>query len=141
MSTRTFALVFGIAFLGIGVAGFIPGVTTAPHPGHPDLAIDAGYGQVLGLFPVNVLHNIVHILFGIWGLLSYKSLGAAKGYARGVAIIYGVLTIAGFVPGLNTMFGLVPLFGNDIWLHAVLAIIAAYFGWMHRDIAATGTMR
>jgi hypothetical protein len=33
------------------------------------------------------------------------------------------------------MFGLVPLFGNDIWLHALLAIIAAYFGWMHRDVA------
>lgn len=139
MSTRTFALLFGIVFLAIGIAGFIPGITTAPHPGHPDLAVDANYGQVLGLFPVNILHNIVHILFGLWGLLSYKSLGGAKGYARGVAIAYAVLTIAGFVPGLNTMFGLVPLFGNDIWLHALLALVAAYFGWMHRDVAATTT--
>jgi hypothetical protein len=136
MTTRTFALIFGIAFLAIGVAGFIPGITTAPHPGHPDIAVDAGYGQVFGLFPVNILHNIVHILFGLWGLLSYKSLGAAKGYARGTAIIYAVLTIAGIIPGLNTMFGLVPLFGNDIWLHALLALVAAYFGWMHRDVAA-----
>jgi hypothetical protein len=142
MSTRTFALVFGIAFLAIGIAGFIPGLTTPPHPQHPELAVDAGYGQALGLFPVNVIHNIVHILFGIWGLLSYKTLGAAKGYAKGVAIIYFVLMIAGFIPGLNTMFGLVPLFGNDIWLHFILATPAAYFGWMHRDIPATGnTMR
>lgn len=139
MSTRTFALIFGIAFLAIGVAGFIPGLTTAPHPMHPDIAVDAGYGQALGLFPVNVLHNIVHILFGLWGLLAYKSIGAAKGYAKGVAIIYAVLTIAGMVPGLNTMFGLVPLFGNDVWLHALLALVAAYFGWMHRDVAATST--
>ena len=139
MSTRTFALLFGIVFLAVGIAGFIPGITTAPHPGHPDLAIDTSYGQVLGLFPVNILHNIVHILFGLWGLLSYKSLGAAKGYAKGVAIIYAVLTIAGLVPGLNTMFGLVPLYGNDIWLHALLALVAAYFGWMHRDVAATTT--
>ena len=139
MSTRTFALLFGIVFLVIGVAGFIPGITTAPHAGHPDLVVDANYGQVLGLFPVNILHNIVHILFGLWGLLSYKSLSAAKGYARGVAIAYAVLTVAGIVPGLNTMFGLVPLYGNDIWLHALLALVAAYFGWMHRDVASTTT--
>lgn len=135
MSTRSFALLFGILFLAIGIAGFIPGIATAPHPGHPDLLVDANYGQVLGLFPVNVLHNIVHILFGVWGLAASRSLGGARGYARGVAIIYAVLTVAGFVPGLNTMFGLVPLFGNDIWLHALLAAIAAYFGWIHRDTA------
>jgi hypothetical protein len=46
--------------------------------------------------------------------------------------------VAGLVPGLNTMFGLVPLFGNDIWLHALLAGIAAYFGWVHRDTATAG---
>ncbi len=137
MSTRTFALLFGIVFLAVGVAGFIPGITTPPHTGHPDLAVDAGYGQLLGLFPVNILHNVVHILFGLWGLLAYKSLSASKGYARGVAISYVVLTIAGIIPGLNTMFGLVPLFGNDVWLHALLALVAAYFGWMHRDIAGT----
>ncbi len=139
MNTRTFALLFGVVFLAIGIAGFIPGITTAPHPMHPTLAVDANYGQVLGLFPVNILHNIVHILFGLWGLLSYKSLGAAKGYAKGVAIAYAVLTVAGLIPGLNTMFGLVPLYGNDIWLHALLAAVAAYFGWMHRDVAATST--
>lgn len=137
MSTRTFALLFGIVFLLIGIAGFIPGITTAPHPGHPDLAVDANYGQVLGLFPVNVLHNIVHILFGVWGLAASRSFGGSRGYAKGVAIIYAVLTIAGFIPGLNTMFGLVPLFGNDIWLHALLAAVAAYFGWVHRDVAHT----
>jgi hypothetical protein len=139
MSTRTFALIFGIVFLAIGIAGFIPGITTAVHPEHPQIAVDSNYGLVLGLFPVNILHNIVHILFGLWGLLSYKSIGAAKGYAKGVAIIYAVLTVAGLVPGLNTMFGLVPLYGNDIWLHALLALVAAYFGWMHRDVAATST--
>jgi hypothetical protein len=134
-------MIFGVAFLAIGISGFIPGLSTPPHPGHPELVVDTGYRQALGLFPVNVLHNIVHILFGIWGLLSSKSIGAAKGYARSVAIIYGVLTIAGMIEGLNTMFGLVPLFGNDIWLHFLLAAIAAYFGWMHRDIAATSTIR
>jgi hypothetical protein len=133
MNTRNFALIFGIVFLAVGVLGFVPGLVHAPGPNHPDMAVNSFYGDLLGLFPVNVLHNIVHVLFGIWGLLAYKSWSAAKTYARGVAIIYAVLTVAGLVTGLNTMFGLVPLFGNDVWLHALLALVAAYFGWMHRD--------
>ena len=133
MTTRSFALVFGIVFLLVGVAGFIPQLSHAVHPEHPAITMDANYGLLLGLFPVNLLHNIVHIAFGLWGLAAYRSLSGAKSYARGVAIIYLVLTIAGVVPGLDTLFGLVPLYGNDIWLHAALALIAAYFGWVHRD--------
>jgi hypothetical protein len=133
MTTRTFALIFGIAFLAIGIAGFIPGLVSPPHANHPDLAVDSGYGQVLGLFPINVLHNIVHLAFGAWGLVAYRSHGGARGYAKGVAIIYAVLTVMGLIPGLDTMFGLAPLFGNDVWLHALLAAVAAYFGFVHRD--------
>lgn len=140
MSVRTFALIFGIVFLLVGIAGFIPGLLAPPHT-HPDVAVDAGYGYLLGLFPVNVLHNIVHILFGLWGLLAYRSATGARNYARGTAIIYGLLVLMGLIPGLNTVFGLVPLFGNDIWLHALLAAIAAYFGFMHREAAGVAAQR
>jgi hypothetical protein len=139
MTTRNFALVFGVVFLLVGIAGFVPGLVSPVHPGHPTIAMDSGYGLLLGLFPVNIVHNAVHILFGVWGLATFRSLGGAKTYARGVALIYAVLTIAGLVPGLQTLFGLTPLFGNDVWLHAVLALVAAYFGWVHKD-AAAGTM-
>jgi hypothetical protein len=139
MTTRNFALLFGVVFLLVGLAGFIPGLVNPPHAGHPDLAVDSGYGLLLGLFPVNVLHNLVHILFGIWGLAAARGIGGAVTYARGVAIIYAVLTVAGFIPGLDTMFGLTPLFGNDIWLHALLAAVAAYFGWVHRDTATSAS--
>ncbi|HJQ15412.1 MAG TPA: DUF4383 domain-containing protein [Allosphingosinicella sp.] len=140
MNTRNFALVFGIVFLLVGIAGFIPGLNQMPHAEHPALKVSANYGQLLGLFPVNILHNAVHILFGVWGLLAYRALAGAKLYARGVALIYAVLTVAGLVPGLDTLFGFVPLFGNDIWLHALLALVAAYFGWVHRDSVASPTV-
>jgi len=139
MTTRKFALVFGVLFLLIGIAGFIPQLVPGMHPEHPALTLDANAGQLLGLFPVNLLHNIVHILFGLWGLAVSGSVGGARLYGRGVAIVYLVLTIAGFVPALQTGFGLVPLWGNDIWLHALLALIAAYFGWLHRDHVASPT--
>jgi hypothetical protein len=133
MSTRTFAMIFGIAFLIIGIGGFIPGLSAPLHQGHPEVI---GNGvQALRLFPVNELHNGVHILFGLWGLAASRSLGGSVAYARGVAIIYGVLAIAGFIPNLNTMFGMTPLYGNDIWLHALLALVGAYFGWVHRNPA------
>jgi hypothetical protein len=137
MNTRTFALIFGIAFAAIGLAGFLPGVTLMPPHSHPDVAVDGFYGHALGLFPVNILHNLVHLAFGIWGFFAYRTLGAARTYAKGVAIIYAVLTVAGLIPGLNTMFGLTPLFGNDVWLHAVLSAVAAYFGFVHRDRSDT----
>ena len=130
--TRTMALIFGLVFLAIGILGFFPGFLEPPVGGR-DLAFEHGHGQLLGLFPVNTLHNIVHIVFGIWGLAAYRSLGGARGYFRAVAIIYAIFAIMGLIPMLDTTFGLVPLYGNDVWLHILLAVIAAYFGWMHRD--------
>ena len=141
MNTRTFALIFGIVFLIVGAGGFLTGVTLMPPHSHPDITIDSFFGYALGRFAVNLLHNIVHLLFGVWGLLAYRSWSGAKTYARAVAIIYAVLTIAGLIPGLDTMFGLVPLFGNDVWLHALLAAVAAYFGFVHRDVVSDTTVR
>jgi hypothetical protein len=108
----------------------------------PYLTITASSGHLFGLFPVNLLHNLVHVAFGIGGLVGYRDFPSARFYARVVAITYAVLTVMGLIPGLKTFFGLVPLYGHDIWLHAVLAIIAAYFGFVARPaeerVTATG---
>ncbi len=132
---RTFALLFGIVFLAVGIAGFVPGLA---HPAtHEGLTMTQGSAMLLGLFPVNILHNVVHLLFGLWGLAAYRSVGGAVGYFRAVAVIYALLTILGLLPQTNTLFGLVPLQGNDVWLHALLAIVAAYFGFVHRETRVT----
>jgi amino acid permease len=67
--------------------------------------------------------------------MASRSLGAAKNYARITAVIYFVFVVMGLVPGLDTTFGLVPLHSNDVWLHVLLAVPAAYFGFVHRDNA------
>jgi hypothetical protein len=136
---ETFARIFGIVFLIVGIGGFIPGVTQ-PHD-HPNLAVEAASGMELGLFPVNALHNLVHVAFGIWGLLAARSFGTARTYARVVAIAYALLAILGLIPATNTTFGLVPIYGHDIWLHALLAAVAAYFGFAYREpsVAAART--
>lgn len=129
MGARYFALISGILYICVGLAGFVPGMVATPGTGGPHVALNAGYGYLLGAFPINVLHNIVHIAIGLWGLASYRSYLGARNYGRGLAIFYGVLAVMGLLPVLNTTFGLIPIFGNDVWLHALTALIAAYFGF------------
>ena len=125
---RAFAVVFGIVFLLAGASGFIPGLS--PSHSHPAMVVTAESRLALGLFPVNALHDLVHLAFGVWGLLAARSVIASLVYARSVAIIYAVLTVLGVIPATATTFGLVPIYGNDIWLHAGLALVAAYFGFV-----------
>ena len=133
MNSRPFALIFGVAFLIVGIGGFVVAPTT-PGP-HPDLDMTQGFGHALGLFPINTPHNIVHVAFGLWGLAASRSQRGALTYFRSVAVAYALLTAMGLIEGgkIHTTFGFVPLYGNDVWLHALLALVAAYFGWMHRD--------
>jgi hypothetical protein len=135
MNTRTFALIFGIVFLIVGAGGFIPGMTDMTAMPDPGLTMRQGFGHELGMFPINLLHNIVHLLFGIWGVLAYRSYAGARTYARAVAILYALLTILGLLPATRTTFGMIPIYGADVWLHALLALVAAYFGWVNRDTA------
>lgn len=129
---RMFALIFGIIYLLVGILGFVPGLNQH-HADLPPIAIDSFYGRLLGLFPVNILHNIVHIAIGGWGILASRSVGASRLFGKAVAIIYGLLAVLGLIPGANTMFGLVPIFGHDVWLHILSALIAGYFGFVARD--------
>jgi hypothetical protein len=128
---QKFALIFGIVYLVVGILGFIPGLVTPPEAGH-GLAIEAGHGRLLGLFPINLVHNLVHIAVGLWGLAGSRSFTGAVTFSRGLAVLYGLLTILGLIPATNTLFGLAPIHGNDVWLHALTALIAAYFGFMYR---------
>jgi hypothetical protein len=114
------ALVFGIVFLLVGILGLL-------SAGGMDMGADPPPGMLLGLFPVNVLHNIVHLLFGVWGLVASRSFGGAKSYATIAGVIYIVLALLGFFA--PTTFGLIPIGGNDIWLHAVLGVVLAGVGF------------
>ena len=129
MKTSTFALIFGIAYLAAGVLGMIPAALQPPPADAPATTFTVLYGYLLGLFPVNVLHSAVHLVIGAWGIAAWSGSVSALGYARSLAVLYGLLAVMGLVPGLNTVFGLIPIHSHDVWLHAGSAAIAAYFGW------------
>jgi hypothetical protein len=122
--------------------GFIPALLTQPaagdHGGHAmPLRVTAFDGYLLGLFHVNILHSLVHVLFGVMGLAMARSYPSARRYAQIVAVAYFLLAILGLIPGTDTVFGLIPIHGHDVWLHLALAAIAAYFGFAARDRDAT----
>jgi hypothetical protein len=141
MDARRFAMILGVVFVLIGVLAFVPGVNRPDPVTAPELTIEGpGHGYMFGMFHVNVLHNLVHIVFGVLGILMARDAASAVLYARIVAVAYGLLTVMGAVPGLNTTFGLIPIHGYDVILHALIAIAATYYGFVHRfDVATTTT--
>jgi hypothetical protein len=114
------ALVVGVVFLLVGVLGFIPGITTnfdgLAFAGHQSEAM------LLGLFQVSVLHNIVHLLFGVAGLAMSRTPAAARNFLIYGGVIYAVLWIYGLVIDQSSAANFVPLNSADNWLHLVLAI-------------------
>ena len=136
--TRKFAVIIGLIYLIAGGLGFVPGLVS-PHAGDPSLSVEISHGRMLGLFPVNAVHNVVHIVIGLWGLTASKEWGSAVIFSRGLAILYGVLAVLGLIPATYTLFGLAPIHGMDVLLHAGTAAIAAYFGWIAGGIAVKRT--
>ena len=129
MKTATFALIFGIGYVVVGLLGLIPAALRPPPVDAPPTQFTMLYGYLLGLFPVNVLHSAVHLAIGAWGIAAWRGMAEPHVYARSIALFYGVLALMGLIPGMNTLFGLLPMHGHDVWLHAGSAAIAAYFGW------------
>ncbi len=125
------AQIFGVVFILAALAGFYAGgMSMEADPAMAPMA--------LGLFPVNLLHNIVHLLLGIWGLAASRSFTGAKQYCQLAGITYAVLIVVGFLSPNG--FGFVPLGGNDIWLHVVLALPLLYFGFIAKpDTTATAS--
>ncbi len=127
------AAVFGVVFVLVAIVGFIAPGGMAMQPTDP-----ASPAKVLGMFPVNLLHNIVHLLFGAWGLAASRSWGGSKQFFTVAGIIYIVLTIVGYLSPSG--FGLVPLGGSDIGLHAVLGIVMLAIGYTAKPAGATATV-
>ncbi len=116
---QTAATIVGVVFLAVGVLGFIPGITsdfdTMEFAGHESEAM------LLGIFQVSILHNIVHLLFGLAGLALARSAAGARNYLIWGGAIYALLWLYGLVVDEQSDANFVPLNNADDWLHFVLA--------------------
>lgn len=121
------AMVFGIVFLLAGILGLL-------SAGGTSMAADPAPAMLLGRFGVNLLHNIVHLLFGVWGVLAARSFSGAKQYAQIAGTLYLILAVCGFL--IPTTFGLIPIGGSDIWLHAGIGLVLAGVGFTAKEGSA-----
>jgi hypothetical protein len=125
---QTASLIVGIVFLLVGVLGFIPGVTTnyetMMFAGHESEAL------LLGVFQVSILHNIVHLLFGVAGVAFARTAPGARNFLIWGGVVYLVLWLYGlFVAGENPA-NFVPMNTADNWLHLVLGIGMIALGFL-----------
>lgn len=131
------AMAVAVVFLLIGVLGFIPGVTTdydeMRFAGHESEAM------LFGVFQVSILHNIVHLLFGVAGLALARTVSGARGFLVGGGIVYAVLWLYGLLIDHDTGANFVPLNDADNWLHLGLAVGMVALGLLIPARAGTGT--
>ncbi|MFE2124145.1 MULTISPECIES: DUF4383 domain-containing protein [Rhodococcus] len=139
---QTAALAVGVVFLLVGILGFVPGITTnydtMTFAGHESGAL------LLGIFGVSILHNIVHLLFGVAGVAMARTVGAARSYLIGGGIIYLVLWLYGLVIDKDSSANFVPVNSADDWLHFVLGAAMIALGFLltrrtttHRTVSGT----
>ncbi len=114
MNIQKAAKWFGIIFIVIGVLGFIPGLTKD--------------GMLLGIFQVDAVHNVIHLLSGIVALLCAGSMSNAKTYFKIIGVVYALVTILGFV-GSGSVLGFIMVNIADNILHLLIAVIALVLGF------------
>ncbi|SFQ53716.1 protein of unknown function [Amycolatopsis arida] len=131
---QVIALLLGVVFLAVGVLGFVPGVTT--H--YADLRFagpDSG-AQLLGVFAVSVLHNLVHLGYGVAGLVTARWAGAARAFLVLGGGVYLLLWIYGVLVDRHSPANFVPLDSADNWLHLGLGL-----GMLALGVAGTAVER
>jgi hypothetical protein len=121
---QSLAALIGAVFLAVGILGFIPGITT--HYGDLSFAGDGSGAKLLGIFQVSILHNIVHLLYGIAGLALARTWDGARLFLIGGGVVYLALWLLGIVGGANW----VPTNTADNWLHFVLGLGMVAIGFV-----------
>lgn len=109
-----FAWLFGIVFLAVGVLGFVPGITQD--------------GLLLGIFEVDTLHNVIHLLSGALALGAVLAGGYARRYFQVFGVVYGLVAVVGLVEG-DTVLGLISTNMADHLLHVIIAAAALWIGF------------
>jgi hypothetical protein len=121
---RTVATVLGVVYLLVGVLGFLPAVVT----GGTVADMPSASGSLIGIFPINALHNVVHLAIGAALLYAAMATPTAIMVSRVIGIVYLLVGVAGFVSADG--FGLLPLGGADIFLHLATGVVLAYIGFI-----------
>src|SRR5687767_15068651 len=123
-TVQLIAILVAAILVFVGIIGFIPGLTTNLYDGL-EFAGDDGDAEILGVFETSVLHNLVHLLFGLVGLALARTWSGARTFLIGGGIIYVALWLIGVLGGLDW----IPVSDPDDWLHFVLGVAMIGLGF------------
>ncbi len=128
------AMLFGIVFALVTVAGFIPGITTD----YDRLTVFDGVGaKLLGIFGVNILENIVHGLYAVAGFAAAASWAASKNYFIWGGAVYLVIWLYGLIIDLDSAANFIGVNTAGNWLHFALGVAMLAIGFLlSRRVAA-----
>ncbi|MEN3615880.1 DUF4383 domain-containing protein [Plantactinospora sp. ZYX-F-223] len=116
----TAAVGVAVAFLALGVLGFIPEITS----NYDELRL-AGHGsdaRLFGLFQVSLLLNLVYLLTGVVGLALARTATGARGFLIGAGAVYLVLVVYGSAIEQDSAANFLPVNDADNWLHLGLGV-------------------
>jgi hypothetical protein len=106
-------LVLGSVLVLVGILGFV-----LPTP-------------LLGLFEVDMNHNIIHIASGALTLFAaMQGIGGMRLWGKIFGLVYLAVAILGFVIPGGDIFGLIHVNMPDNLLHLALAAVFLYVGFL-----------
>ena len=122
-----FAGAMGLAFLLVGIAGFIPGLTS--NYDELEFAGPQSGAELFGVFQVSILHNIVHLLFAV-GLLAAARVAWSRAYLLGGGIGYLGVVLYGMLVDHDSDANFLPINDADNLLHLGLALAMIVLGFV-----------
>ena len=112
-------MLIGVTFILVGLLGFVPGITSHLYDGL-DFAGHNSPAKLFHVFQVSWLHNIVHLAFGLVGLVLARTWETARVYLIGGGVVYLVLWLYGLIVSMGSGANFVPFNSADNWLHFAL---------------------
>lgn len=144
INAKKFALIGGSVMLIMGLFSLIPTLSVYSRS-LPNLYVESSYGNFLGIFAMNIFNKALLILMGAAGIACsntteiHKNVSASVGWSRAVLYLMALLAVLGIFSKTNTLGGYMPLYGNEIWFHAIFAVLGGYFGYVvHAERSRSG---
>ena len=143
MTARTYAALFGALYLAFGVAGFVPAFWERP-PSDPTMSIRVFHASLFGIFVVNIISSMAHLVIGLWGAMAANNRYSGLVFTRGATILFLLMAIVGLVPinVVSNLYGTLPLYGHNVWLHLASGLIGLIFsfrpGYTLTDVGTQG---
>lgn len=129
---KKFALYGGLIMLVMGLVAFVPSLYWRAVD-LPPLNVEYSYGYFLGQIPMNIFNKVGLIALGLLGIAAanwrHNSLPMSIRYSRFIMVVLSILTVMGLYEQTNTLFGYWPLFGANVIVYGLFALIGGYYGF------------